>query len=68
MLGRIELVTPAQRAVMAKIGTAESSEALRLYTSLGRFRDALLLNEERRAPTPGLKQFIQQMGVAYYHP
>jgi hypothetical protein len=68
MVGRIELVTPEERAVMARIGTSGSDDAEALFAGLGRFRDALLLDEERRSPSPGLEQFMRQMSVAYYRP
>ena len=66
MVGRIELVTPEERTVMARIGS--SAESLELYDGLGRFREALLLDEERRRPAPGLEQFLQRMSIAYYTP
>jgi hypothetical protein len=66
MVGRIELVTPEERAIMARIGTAHTAEAAQLYAGLGRFREAMLLDEERRRPTPELEQFMQRMSVAYY--
>jgi hypothetical protein len=66
MVGRVELITPAERAAMARINT--SPESLQLFASLGRFRDALLLDEERRHPSPELESFMQRMSVAFYHP
>jgi hypothetical protein len=68
MVGRIELVTPDQRSVVSRIGISEFADARDLYQTLGRFRDALLLDQQRRHPTPGLDQFIQQMSIAYYQP
>jgi hypothetical protein len=66
MVGRIELITPQQRAIMARIKI--SPESAQLFFSLGRFRDALLLDEYRLHPSPGLEQFMQRMSVAFYKP
>ncbi len=68
MVGRIELVTPEQRAVMARIATADPDEAGALFMGLGRFRDALLLDEEHRRPTPGLERFIKAEQVVFCKP
>jgi hypothetical protein len=68
MVGRIELVTPEERSAMAQIGTSVIRSPEALYAGLGRFRDALLLDEQHHNPSPGLDHFMQQMGVAYYHP
>jgi hypothetical protein len=67
MIGRIELVTPGQRAIMSRIGS-NPDDAAALYNGLGRFRDALLLDQQHRSPSPGLEQFMQQQSVAYYKP
>ncbi len=108
MVGRIEVVTPEQRAKLRKI--SESSpvsissqqqqflKALPLalvnggpnsyqrlmegqtplssvvsippsyqtYLDLGRFRNALLLDEEKKWPTPGLRTFINGYGLTGY--
>jgi hypothetical protein len=37
---------------------------IRDYLSLGRFRDALVLNEYRKKPTPALARFIKDNGLA----
>lgn len=103
MLGRIEIVTPDQRELLAKIAAGADAdltkmteeyyraltdpkarddpeavnvymrkplaqaarergfdipEAYNHYLALGRFRDALLLDEERRRPSPALSKFI----------
>jgi hypothetical protein len=68
MVGRIELVTADERAAMARMGSADFAESEQSYAGLGRFRDALLLDQERRYPAPGLEQFMRQMNVAYYQP
>jgi len=104
MIGRIEIVTPRQRALLAKIAagpalelwtmrgvTADSQSdffkdpenmrrwnevmegrapyrALGLpipdiyaaYLQLGRFRNALILDEQARRPTPALKEYISK--------
>jgi len=74
MVGRTELMTPRQRATIQRIGNlgdpnqAGWGEAVKLYTGLGRFREALVLNENQRHPTQGLEDFMQRMSVAYYRP
>ncbi|MGD1085920.1 MAG: hypothetical protein ABSA47_14380 [Verrucomicrobiota bacterium] len=120
MVGRIELVTPAQRGLLRQIGlmTRENLEAdagllrtncngsilrnlngaparaegggllqevnsgamtleqfgvavprsYELYLRLGRFRNALLLDEAARRPTAGLTAFISQYDLAAYQP
>jgi hypothetical protein len=104
MIGRIEIVTPAQRALLAKIAAGPSEELWKMrgvtadgqsdffknpdnmrrwrevmrgklpyrelglpipqiyadYLALGRFRNALLLDEEKRRPTPALAEYIRQ--------
>lgn len=72
MVGRIELVTPSQRKWLQEIATgtvpeiknAATSPAGRAYASLGRFRDALVLDELRRSPTPVLERFAAVFGLA----
>lgn len=110
MVGRIELVTPEQRAVLARIASipraAIRREAQRMrdayygrvpndatqfravndgdeglaaygvdvpesyqeYLSLGRFRNALVLDEARRRPSPSLDEMISQFGLSGYSP
>ena len=111
MVGRIELVTPAQHALLARVAAgpcpdmpaftkacwegvnasatawskrthngqdaagqpwkrptfAEMKIAVPLlyqdYLNLGRFRDALVLDEEQRQPTPALRAFIAGNGL-----
>jgi hypothetical protein len=102
MIGRIEIVTPEQRALLAKIAIGPALELWRMrgvtgdsqsdwfknpdnmrrwnevmsgrapyrdlglpipelyatYLKLGRFRNALLLDEQKRRPTPPLKEYI----------
>ena len=110
MIGRIEIVTTAQRALLAKIaaGPAPDLAAMRSFTSdsqseffrnpanlakwnavmsgkarmreldlpmpalfrdyleLDRFRNALLLDEQKRRPTPALAEFISKNGFDAY--
>jgi hypothetical protein len=99
MVGRIELVTPAQRTLLKKIAMGPSPDpftvadikvpdadyrrlvrgktslaslgvsvppAYQAYLDLGRFRNALILDEERRRPTEALREFIQKNGLKAY--
>jgi hypothetical protein len=110
MIGRIEIVTPGQRTLLAKIaaGPAPDLTAMRGVTSdsqseffrnpanvakwnavmsgkarmreldlpmpalfrdyleLDRFRNALLLDEQKRRPTPALAEFISKNGFDAY--
>lgn len=110
MIGRIEIVTPEQRAILAKIATGPAPDftafravigtgtagffadpdnvknwnavnegekpisALGIpvpelyhdYLSLGRFRNALVLDEQKHRPTAALNQFILQNGLGAY--
>ncbi len=70
MLARIELVTPEQRAAMARIGdpATPTDEADGLYASLGRFRQALLLDTDHRHPNPTLEKFMRDRMIYYYQP
>jgi hypothetical protein len=74
MVGRIELVTPEQRAKLGKLAAfspavineqgfkwavlKHTPETYQLYLDLGRFRNALVLDEEKKRPTPGLADFL----------
>jgi hypothetical protein len=107
MMGRIELVTPAQRQLLAKIAAgpapnmqlfnrtlreiqgklgsnqvpfnsvysgrapvaslgAPVPEVYQAYLNLGRFRNALILDEIKRRPTDALGEFIQKNGLQAY--
>jgi hypothetical protein len=85
MVGRIELVTPEQREILARIAAGHSTAKLSgaspekempsdeewnqlhlAYMQLGRFGNALLLDEQRRSPTPALAQFIKRFRLAGY--
>ncbi len=71
MIGRIEIVTPGQRALLAKI-SADRDPGLPIpeidgaYLQLGRFRNALLLDEEKRRPTPALSDYIAKNDFGAY--
>lgn len=62
MIGRIELVTPAQRELLAKLPDAKA------YQALGRFGYAMLLDEMRYRLDPGLQMFSREMGIRVYAP
>ncbi len=98
MMGRIELITQSQRAVLQKLAAGPVSESdwvekipespekqaflagrtyfgdlgveipadYTAYLSLGRFRNALVIAEQRRKATPALDQFINRYGVQPY--
>ena len=107
MVGRIELVTPAQRSLLRAIASGpppnvasmrqklpknyyDSPENMslwkevmagnaplaklgvevplvyRAYLKLGRFRNALILDEQARRPTPALGEFISVNGLSAY--
>jgi hypothetical protein len=77
-LTRIELVSPSQRALLARIAGSDSAlgtggieasqlpqtddewnELYQLYVQLGTFRNPLVLDEQKRRPTPRLNAFIE---------
>lgn len=85
MMGRIELVTPAQRELLRKIaaGPAPDLQGIRAigvgridqrtvprlyrtYLDLGRFRNALVLDEQKRRPTGALEAFISNNRLEAY--
>jgi hypothetical protein len=103
MVGRIELVTPQQRALIKKIGAADIAQInwffqqrqerpqlneqlanlwegkvrfqdlkidvpreYQAYLDLGRFRNALILEEFTRRPNSGLRRFVDAYHLAYY--
>ncbi len=75
MLGRIEIVTPEQRAVMASLGRPDDPFAktdwdatLARYERLGQFRNALVLDEQRRRPTAPLDDFIKHFHLDGFAP
>ncbi|MCB9888898.1 MAG: hypothetical protein H6836_04925 [Planctomycetes bacterium] len=107
MVGRIELVTPEQRDLAARIAAgakasgpewferalaklpapqrsvvrsrSSSGEPLaglglevpadyQAYLRIGRFRDAIVLDQMRRQPTPTLRQFVINYQLEYFDP
>lgn len=67
MVARIEVVTPEQRQLMAKLEKQKHSKAwLEMpseYRQLGRFRNALVLDQISRTPSPGLESFVKVNGL-----
>ena len=81
MVGRLELVTPEQRALLQELAQAAvptkawahfdmtgNQAVMRgsmpaAYRDLGRFRNALLLDEYQARPTPSLEAFIRLNGL-----
>jgi hypothetical protein len=86
MVGRLELVTPAQRALLRQLAHAPTpthgwvhvevrdnwpvftGEPPPLYRDLGRFRNALLLDEYAARPTESLAAFITHNALGGYQP
>lgn len=78
MVGRVEIVTPSQRKLLSQIAAGPASKPqrdfrspqqaadFRVYEQLGRFRNALLLNELKRRPTPELQNFVDNYGLCGY--
>jgi hypothetical protein len=64
MIGRIEIVTPRQRTLLGDIsgGSPGSNDA---YFKLGRFRNALILDEQKQRPTPALNAFIKKNSLGF---
>ena len=48
--------------------SVEAPEDFVAYLSLGRFRNAILIDEERRRPSPGLTRFIEAYGLHEFRP
>jgi hypothetical protein len=68
MVGRIDLVTPRHRELLAKLTSAtdlkkQDAELWKVYDQLGRFRNALVLDELTRQDSAALKQFIANHGL-----
>jgi hypothetical protein len=64
MIGRLEMVSPQQRDALGRIAGIQSissqmKSAWDAYASMGRFRNALMLDEQARHAAPGLGQFIK---------
>lgn len=68
MVGRLEIVTPEQRAILRRIAmlpaaAADGDVRFNLYKSLGRFRNALALDELEKRPSESLAQFVELHGL-----
>jgi hypothetical protein len=73
MVGRIDLVTPEHRALLAKLASAtdvkaQDAELWQTYDQLGRFRNALLLDEMKRHATKGLIEFVNAHALQGFAP
>jgi hypothetical protein len=68
MVGRVEIVTPRQRETSHRVGEAgvAEKERIQLYEGMGRFRNALLIDEAMRRPTPALADFLQRNRIKAY--
>ena len=66
-IGRIEIVTPAQRALLKEIASgAPVKKMVQDYADLGRFRNALVLDEQKSRPTAALNDFINRNDLGLY--
>jgi hypothetical protein len=70
MVGRIELVTPFHRHLIGELESAPPPDptvrlidACPAYLQLGRFRNALLLDEQIHHPNAALTRFLQQYSI-----
>lgn len=66
MIGRIELVTPAQRRTLERLVQMPAVDSADLpggYFLLGRFANALLAEEHRRHPTEGTSRWIAALQI-----
>lgn len=70
MMGRVELVTAEQRTLVQQIATRASTRdkianlpLLENFNQLGRFGNAIVLDELRRRPTEPLRAFVQQFNL-----
>lgn len=73
MVGRIDLVTPRHRELLAKLTSAQvassadavkqHAELWKVYDQLGRFRNALVLEEQRRQFSRPLFHFMAANGL-----
>ena len=100
MMGRIELISPEQRALLDRLGQTAISDGswvkeiwnspharsfatghsdfgdlgvtippdYQMYLALGRFRNALLLQEVRERPTESLRKFISTYKLQPFNP
>lgn len=67
MVGRIDLVTPQQRAELRRLASlnpqTDGPAITESYKALGRFYAALMLDEHRRRPSPTLETLLRSVGV-----
>jgi hypothetical protein len=75
MIGRIEIISPDQRELLAKVAASSSDmseeqwkHVFEIYRRLGRFRNALVLDEQKRNPGSGIDSFIERFRLQGYHP
>lgn len=73
MVGRIDLVTPEHRRLLRQIAQAPAAQrnddaVWALYDHLGRFRNALLLDEIARRPSESLDAFIKAFDLQAARP
>lgn len=67
MVGRVEVITDEQREIARSIGGNPQADAA-AYAKLGRFRDAILLDEMGKRPRNELNDFLKRQGVRWYGP
>jgi hypothetical protein len=68
MVGRIDLVTPHHRELLRRIASdpdvrGHDAELWKVYDQLGRFRNALVLDEQKRRPSASMEMFIGEHGL-----
>jgi hypothetical protein len=67
MVGRIDVVTPEHRDALRQLATidpkADAAKFTSLYQQLGRFRDALLLESQRRHPDAVGEKMLAAVGL-----
>ncbi|MBT4098441.1 MAG: hypothetical protein HOM68_13840 [Gemmatimonadetes bacterium] len=67
MIGRIELITQAQRQLLRQIAsTPAGPQSYLAYQRLGRMRNALILDELAQRPTPELQLLIDTYKLSGY--
>jgi hypothetical protein len=67
MIGRIELVTPEQRATLQRLMSLSAPSRSNLpggYHLLGRFANALITHEHRRRPSEGSRRWMEVLQLA----
>jgi hypothetical protein len=67
MVGRIDVVTPEHREALRQLATidpkTDPAKFTSLYQQLGRFRDALLLESQRRHPDAAGEKMLAAVGI-----